>query len=811
MYYSAIGLLAVLILLIENQDVIRNLEGAFEKPAWKVYRRFLFAVLAYYVTDIFWGVIESARLPGLLFADTTVYFIAMAVGVLYWVEYTVVYLEEQSGFGHILVWAGRAVAGIITVLALVNLFTPVLFTVDSECVYSALPLRHIMLACQIILLLLISVYSFTLMLRRHAARRGKYRTLTIFGLLMAALLFVQLWYPLLPLYSIAYMLGTCLLHTFVLNEEKETFRHGLEAAAKEAEHKETITALLDHLPGMTFSKDAGTGVYLACNKAFAAAANRQSPEDVIGWTDAELFDAERARHFEEDHRVALSMDEPYIFYEDIDVDGRSRQVQTTLIKYTDDGGRLCLLGISQDVTDMVRIQRENATTKEAYEKARSTGLMYSHIAQSMTRGYRDLYYVNTDSEEFIEYETEEGGTLSEKRRGWHFFESCALEAEQYVYADDRPAFVRAMDRKTLLDAIDRNKTFVMTYRLIGEEEPVYVSMRVSRMEDDERYIVIGVTDVDEQARQRLEADRVREERIAYARLSALAGDYLGVYLVDPETGRYRKFSSSERYQDFRQSEQGEDFFRDALELARAYCHPDDLNRFLSTFSRENVLAEIERRGIFTVSFRLMLDGEARYVALKAAAVEEKEGRRLVVGINDIDAQVRQEEAYVMTLAKARREASTDALTGVKNRHAYLEAEDRLNRQIAENRAPAFAVTILDVNDLKRVNDTEGHEAGDELLRAACKVICDIFDHSPVFRIGGDEFAVISQGADCARIEELVGQVAAHSREALHVGGVVIACGMARYENDGSVAPVFERADHNMYENKNELKARRKGI
>ena len=70
MYYSAIGLLAVLILLIENQDVIRNLEGAFEKPAWKVYRRFLIAVLAYYVTDILWGVIESARLPGLLFADT---------------------------------------------------------------------------------------------------------------------------------------------------------------------------------------------------------------------------------------------------------------------------------------------------------------------------------------------------------------------------------------------------------------------------------------------------------------------------------------------------------------------------------------------------------------------------------------------------------------------------------------------------------------------------------------------------------------------------------------------------------------------
>ena len=132
MYYSAIGLLAVLILLIENQDVILNQEGAFEKPAWRVYRRFLFAVLAYYILDIFWGVVGSMKLPNLLFANTTFYFIAMAVGVLFWVEYTVVYLDEESGFGKSLVLAGRVLAGFITVFAVVNIFTPVLFTISAD-------------------------------------------------------------------------------------------------------------------------------------------------------------------------------------------------------------------------------------------------------------------------------------------------------------------------------------------------------------------------------------------------------------------------------------------------------------------------------------------------------------------------------------------------------------------------------------------------------------------------------------------------------------------------------------------------------
>ena len=132
MYYSAIGLLAILILLIENRDVLLNARGAFERPAWKVYRIFLFTVLVYYVTDILWGLLESRKLAGALFADTTVYFIAMAAGVLFWTQYTVVYLDEKNAFGHFLLTAGRIIPGAITLLSLVNIFRPILFTVDAE-------------------------------------------------------------------------------------------------------------------------------------------------------------------------------------------------------------------------------------------------------------------------------------------------------------------------------------------------------------------------------------------------------------------------------------------------------------------------------------------------------------------------------------------------------------------------------------------------------------------------------------------------------------------------------------------------------
>ena len=95
MYYSAIGLIAIGVLIIVNQDILRNHKESYERPVWKVYRRFLIAVLAYYITDVLWGILDSNKLSKLLFIDTTVYFVAMSIGILLWAVFTVEYLEEK--------------------------------------------------------------------------------------------------------------------------------------------------------------------------------------------------------------------------------------------------------------------------------------------------------------------------------------------------------------------------------------------------------------------------------------------------------------------------------------------------------------------------------------------------------------------------------------------------------------------------------------------------------------------------------------------------------------------------------------------
>jgi diguanylate cyclase (GGDEF)-like protein len=115
---------------------------------------------------------------------------------------------------------------------------------------------------------------------------------------------------------------------------------------------------------------------------------------------------------------------------------------------------------------------------------------------------------------------------------------------------------------------------------------------------------------------------------------------------------------------------------------------------------------------------------------------------------------------------------------------------------------------MDINGLKHINDTQGHHAGDEYIKASCHIICTVFKHSPVFRIGGDEFAVLLTGHDFDEREHLLERfkdiVTCNAKKGL----ANLAFGMATYDKelDSSIETVFERADKAMYENKKQFKA-----
>ncbi len=155
----------------------------------------------------------------------------------------------------------------------------------------------------------------------------------------------------------------------------------------------------------------------------------------------------------------------------------------------------------------------------------------------------------------------------------------------------------------------------------------------------------------------------------------------------------------------------------------------------------------------------------------------------------------------------------DALTHVKNKGAFTIALNELQEQIDKGeQAPEFAIGMFDCDSLKKINDQYGHTRGDIYLKTACSTICEVFKHCPVFRIGGDEFAVIVQNADYSNMESLVEQFD-QTTDAINASPcepwekVRISKGFAVFSpsEDGTASSVMQRADKLMYENKRERK------
>lgn len=170
------------------------------------------------------------------------------------------------------------------------------------------------------------------------------------------------------------------------------------------------------------------------------------------------------------------------------------------------------------------------------------------------------------------------------------------------------------------------------------------------------------------------------------------------------------------------------------------------------------------------------------------------------------AKIQEYTTYINALAYR------DSLTGIKNSTAYAEAIEELNKEINHGN-PQFGVLVADINNLKQTNDQHGHDIGNNLINHTAKILTETFKTSAVFRIGGDEFAVILQNGDYAEYHTLITKFdEACAKDFITVSAhrvpVSVARGVALYDQsiDCIYEDVFSKADHAMYLNKEESKA-----
>ena len=325
----------------------------------------------------------------------------------------------------------------------------------------------------------------------------------------------------------------------VAEEENRRLVAEVQSAAKLADLMASVASLLSNMPAMSFSKDAATGRYMACNQAFAEYAGKASPEGVVGLTDEEIFDADTAAHFAEDDAKALAMDEPFVFFEDVPnaAGTEFRNLQTTKLKFTDGEGRLCTLGMCVDVTEMTRIKTAEATSRARQAELEERLALQEQLLEqeqhreeqdkmitAMASDYRSVYHVDLDSNDAVCYRGD-ADDADQSPEGVHFafLERFTYYGNTYVDERYREEFLRFIQPDAIRAALAHESIIAYRYLAHRAGRDYYEMLRMAGVRhpaDRDDHIVhavgVGFTVIDAEMRETMARNQALAEALDVA-------------------------------------------------------------------------------------------------------------------------------------------------------------------------------------------------------------------------------------------------------------------------------------------------------
>ena len=294
-------------------------------------------------------------------------------------------------------------------------------------------------------------------------------------------------------------------------------------------------------------------------------------------------------------------------------------------------------------------------------------------------------------------------------------------------------------------------------------------------------------------------------------IAGLSSDYDLVLYMDITKNQTKYYQVSEKFVPLLWEGRNSSDPKSFDDFMRRIFVPNEFSAFIEKSTIEKCIDILQTAPYYTIPFLASIDGHTEHYRLKIAS-DKSNAQAFIVGIINVEEEHRLEE----TAERLRKDlqhtkliANKDPLTGVGSAAAFKAKCELIDNEINAKDKIKFALVESDVNDLKVINDTFGHDMGDEYLKNCSKVFCNVFSHSPVFRIGGDEFVIILFGEQYEKRAELFEKLKSSiSLKRSPRERISFAAGMAEYsaQIDESVKDVLKRADTFMYIDKGKFKS-----
>ena len=433
--------------------------------------------------------------------------------------------------------------------------------------------------------------------------------------------------------------------------------------------------------------------------------------------------------------------------------------------------------------------------------------IYNQITASLAEQFDTLYYIDLETSTYTEISsTNDYKKLNVPATGNDFFAESRRSIRKYVHPEDQELALSLHYKDVMLDNLKDRDSFSVEYRLVVGGKVQHIR-HLEIMSRDRKHIIVCIRNIDAEVQARLAQKADQKKSVTYTQIAErLAAHYDLIYYIDCETLDYAEFSTKKKSGELKVQAEGSNFFEASLKNLDRLIYTEDRERIRNFLDRDRMISQLESRRQLTEDYRMVVEG-GRLQYTRMTVTYSSDHQHFIICVENRDEEVRKEQEHLAALSTANEMARRDELTHTKNKTAYHETEKELQKIINEGGEP-FGILICDINSLKTINDTEGHKAGDDYIRNSSMLICRIFHHSPVFRVGGDEFVVVLKGQDYADRNVLVENLKKQVEKNIRLGeGPVVASGLAVYQpgKDRSVGDVFDRADALMYEEKTHLK------